>query len=134
MNELKFASIKLISGEEILCYILDVIEYPEHNTHIIIRDPLKVQYVENKRKGSAKYSLIPWIHFTTKREHELDIGKVFDMCLVEDDEAREYHSRYFHKQLTEQSQKPKNGYVGSVNDFKKKLEHIYKNVDSYDPS
>ena len=134
MNELRFASIKLISGEEILCYVLDVIDYPESNTHIVIRDPLKVEYVDSKRKGTPKFRLIPWIHFTNKREHELDITKVFGMSLVEDEEARDYHSRHFHKQLTQQSLKSKNGYLGSVSDFKKTLEHLYKDVDSYDRS
>ena len=134
MNELKFASIKLISGEEILCYIIDLIEYPDSNSHIVIRDPVKVNYVENRRKSTPNFILSPWIIFSNKREHEIDITKIFGVSIVESRDAKEYHSRYFHKKLTQQSSKDKNGYLGSVKDFKKTLERLYKDVDSYDPS
>lgn len=134
MNELRFTSIKLISGEEILCYVLDFIEYPDSNTHIVIRDPLKIEYVDNKRKGSVKYKLTPWINFSSKREYEIDIYKIFSMSIVTDQEAKDHHSRHFHRQLTSTPIKAKNGYVGSVKDFKKLLEKIYRDVDSYDAS
>jgi len=129
MNEVRLASIKLDSGEEIICYVLDVVDRGL-NRNLIIKDPLKVEYVESTRKKAYKFT--PWFLLTTSREHEIDMNKIFAITGVYDEEVKKEYTKSFHLQIGPHSfnHTSETGYVGSVNRFRKLLEKIYKEVPS----
>ncbi len=92
MNEVRLASIKLDSGEEIICYVLDVVDRGL-NRNLVIKDPLKVEYVENTRKKAYKFT--PWFLLTTSREHEIDMNKIFAITGVYDEEVKKNTLNHF---------------------------------------
>ena len=123
----KFASIKLITGEELLCYVLDVYTENEH-TYIHIKNPLLVSHSERRRSSSRKYyKLSPWKIFTDSHEYELDATSILAVSAVRDVALQKEHSTHFLKERPQlQSKQDENlGYIGSVEEFKKSLEKIY---------
>lgn len=127
-NEIRLAAIKLDSGEEIICYVVDAVDRGL-TKHLVIRDPLKVEYVHTGRKS---YKFSPWFLFATSREHEIDMNKIFAINGVYDDDVKEDYTKTFHLQLKgfNGDVKGTSGYVGSVNKFRKLLEKLYKEVPS----
>ena len=129
MNEVKLAAIKLISGEEIICYVLDIID-TDHYSTILIRDPMKIEYIDGTRRKSRKnYRLLPWFLFSTTREHEIDLSKVMGISKVEDEDLRVEYTRHTHAQLKptiDYSKSNSEGYLGSVEKYRDVLEKLYK--------
>jgi hypothetical protein len=134
MTDVKLASIKLISGEEIICYVIDIIE-SDHYSTILIRDPMKIEYVEGRRKLKSSYKLVPWFLFANTREHEIDLSKIMGISKVENEELRVESTTHFHAQLEPSIHHYKTnseGYVGSVTEFRELLEKIYKISENFE--
>ena len=135
MNEVKLAAIKLISGEEIICYVLDIID-SDHYSTILIRDPLKVEYTDGKRKSRRNYKLVPWFLFSTTREHEIDLAKIMGISKVDNDDLRTEYTKHFHAQLKPSLDFYKSnseGYLGSVEEYREILEKLYSDNDAIEP-
>ena len=131
MTEVKLAAIKLISGEEIICYVLDIID-SDHYSTILIRDPLKVEFTDGRRSKKS-YKLTPWFLFSSTREHEIDLGKIMGISKIEDTDLRSEYTRYFHRILTpsiDDTKPSTEGYLGSVQETRELLEKLYKDIDS----
>ncbi len=131
MTEVKLAAIKLISGEEIICYVLDIID-SDHYSTILIRDPLKVEFNDGRR-SKKNYKLSPWFLFSTSREHEIDLGKIMGISKIEDTDLRSEYTRYFARILApaiDDTKSDTEGYLGSVQDTREILEKLYKDTDS----
>lgn len=130
MREAKFASIKLTSGEEIVCYIINVIDFGD-TTSVVIKNPLKLEYSKRLRRS---YKFSPWILFTTLKTFDIPSTNIISICPIDDDELEREHSDFFdddddQKKLPENTKKdPTIGYVGSVDEYKKMLERIYKTL------
>ena len=135
---MRLASIKLISGEEILADIMDFIEEEEFSS-IIIRNPVKVE-INSTRKTRKEYKLSPWIIFNNTEIHEINIKNIIGMCSVKDENVREEYDSFFSKKLNSgpkvKQRTPRNekfneeyGYLGSVKEFREHLERLYK-IDS----
>lgn len=131
MNEVRLAAIKLDSGEEIICYVVDVVDRGL-TKYLIIRDALKVEYVHTGRKS---YKFSPWFLLTTTREHEIDMTKIFAVNGVYDEDLKEDYTKAFHLQLKgyNANHNDTSGYLGSVGKFRKLLEKLYKEVPSRYP-
>ena len=138
MEEQKLAAIKLNTSEEIICYVVDMIDHGTSKT-LVIRDPLKVEYIESNsrsvRKRTKNYTLSPWFILTRDREHELDLDIVLGISAIHDEEIRAEYTRHFIKNLapteTTSNTTPTAGYLGSVEKNKSLLEKLFK-ADSYD--
>jgi len=130
MREAKFASIKLTSGEEIVCYIINVIDFGD-TTSVVIKNPLKLEYSKRLRRS---YKFSPWILFTTLKTFDVPSNNIISICPIEDDDLKQEHSGFFEgdeeqKKLPDNTKKdPTIGYVGSVDEYKKLLERIYKSL------
>ena len=129
MREAKFASIKLTSGEEIVCYIINVIDFGD-TTSLVIKNPLKLEYSKRLRRS---YKFTPWILFTTLKTFDIPSINIISICPIEDDDLEKEHAPFFtdddddKPKLPEDTKKdPSIGYLGSVDEFKKMLERIYK--------
>ena len=126
MEETKFASLKLVSGEELICYVLELINFGD-STSLVIKDPLKVEETKRQRKT---YKLSPWIMFTNLTTFDIPSVNVLSMSKLDNIELQREHAQYFsNRYLLEPTKKdPTIGYVGSVKEYKKMLEDIYKNL------
>ena len=139
MEEQKLAALKLTTSEEIICYVVDMIDHGTSKT-LIIRDPLKVEYRTEptsrsmrKKSPEKNYLLSPWFIMSRDREHEISLDIILGISAIHDDEIRAEYTRHFIKNLapTEvSSHKPPAGYLGSVEKNKTLLEKLYK-LDSY---
>ena len=102
MEEQKLAAIKLTTSEEIICYVVDMIDHGTNKT-LIIRDPMKVEYVESNpgrspsgrsvRKRTKNYSLSPWFILSRDREHEIDLDIVLGISAIHDEEVLTEYTR-----------------------------------------
>ena len=116
MNNTDLVSIKLVSGEEIVCQVVDVVDSSYRS--IIIRDPLKVEYKQQRRNEDIKYNLVPWILFTNTREFEINATKILGVSKIEDKELLERYLAQFRK------------LIEPAEDLKELLERIYRDYDA----
>ena len=135
MQDPKLAAIKLNTSEEIICYVIDMIDHGSSKT-LVIRDPLKVEYKEISGRSIRKrknYTLSPWFILSRDREHEIDLDIILGISAVHDDEIRGEYTKHFIKNLEPSCNTsiPAAGYLGSVEKNKKLLEKLFK-ADSYD--
>lgn len=131
----KICSIKLVSGEEIVCNVIEIMEFENH-TSVAIQNPLKITYRSSSRKNTigSEYKFSPWLVVDKSDLLELNLNKIITVCEVDNYEILSEYKRRFQKKLRPnptRNIKKEMGFVGSVDDFRKTLEKIYKE-DSYD--
>ncbi len=136
MTDHKIASLKLISGEELICTLLNL-EQGEEYTTVSFKDPLRISFQD--RRKTKKYSLEPWLCLKNDMIHTLDITKILIVYEITDIDILNDYAEFFDRKV-KLSAKPKRkfnssskiGYIGNVNDFKNSLEKLYKDTDSYE--
>lgn len=143
---MRLASIKLISGEEILAEIVEFNNEEEYSS-LVIKNPVKIELNNSKRNLRKEYKLTSWMVFSNTEEHELSVINIIALTAILDEDVQEEYLNYLGKERLKETKKvlkrpsykpmeesvedPKEftseyGYLGSVKDFKKKLEDIYK--------
>ena len=141
---MRLASIKLLTGEEILAQIIEF-HNDEEFSSLVIKNPVKVELNNSKRKLKKDYRLSPWMVFSETEEHELAIINIVAMTAILDEEIENDYLDYIggvrpkqaqkllekpaHEKVMEDIEKEMTqeyGYLGSVKEFKQKLEEIYK--------
>ena len=131
--EEKLAAIKLITGEEVICNVIDI---SKDSTMIQLRDVYTLS-IEYSRRGIPKFSLLPWFFMNADKDVEISVSNIITMTKVEDDEIKEAYLEIVHtnnKTLPPApSSKNELGYVGSVTDYKKILERLYNDIDAVEP-
>ena len=143
---MRLASIKLLSGEEILAEIIEFNNDDEYSS-LVVRNPVKVELNTSKRKLKKDYKLSPWMTFSNTEEHELSVINILALTAILDEEIQEEYLKYLGKEVVKEGRKgllkrptyspveepseekafsQEHGYLGSVKDFRSKLEDIYK--------
>ena len=135
MTQDRIAAVKLITGEEIICNLIEL-ETEGSYTTLTFSNPLRIQLRERRR--SKNYTLEPWLCIKNNSIHCIDITKIITVNVVDDSQVLNDYNAFFRKKL-ELKPKPKVvrsadniGYVGNVNDFKNTLEKLYNDTDSYE--
>ena len=133
MNDDFYASIKLVSGEEIFA-----ITSSEEDT-LIIQDPVCIESVHGPRGSYLRIE--PWMQVPKDQFYFIDKSKIITMTEVEHDhEMVEYYTNYLLDAAEDRANgfrstsnsngkvKPseKMGYLGTVNNAKKKLEELFQ--------
>ena len=144
MNDQKIASIKLITGEEIVCNLLRL-EVNDDFTLLSFENPLKIKYKETNKN----YYLEPWLCVNNNSVHEIEVSKIITVSDISDLNILSDYFSFFKKEL-ELKPKPKRprrlkgsdsdphsknvsvGYLGNVKDIRSELERLYKDTDSYE--
>jgi hypothetical protein len=130
MEEEFYATIKLVSGEEVVakvCYLPD-------EDKVILDRPLAVENAKQK-KGNAEvtgFALKEWISatfdemFIVRRDHILTMTEISD-------EIQEFYEKTLNRMESGKNLAGKggklprrSGYLGSIKEMKKSLEDIYK--------
>ena len=131
MEEKKVASIKLVSGEEIICTLLSISKDGPY-TIVTIKDPVRIDIRDRRRNKS--YTLTDWLMFRNDGMHDIEVSKIITVNQIDDIELLHSYDNYFKNALN--APKPraskKIGFLGNVNDYKKTLEKIYKDLDSHE--
>lgn len=131
----KICSIKLVTGEELVCTVIEIIDNDSH-TSVAIYNPLKISIRSTTRKSTNNilYKFSPWLIVDKSDIHEINLNKIITICEVFDLEILYEYNKFFQKQLKEKpsrNSKKQLGFVGSVDDYKKSLEKLYRG-DSYE--
>lgn len=132
MEDEFYATIKLISGEEIVAKV----SYITEEESLFIFQPMLVEMVKTKKLGQTVegFHLSEWLHATyddsfiipmekivTISELDKRIERYYISILEGEDEENEEPGRVPSDQLTTRM-----GYLGSINETKKTLENIFK--------
>tara|TARA_B100000029_G_C17192832_1_gene821329 strand:+ start:23 stop:436 length:414 start_codon:yes stop_codon:yes gene_type:complete len=123
-----YATIKLISGEEIFAKIAASEE--DNRTMLILHHPIIISEVKG-RKGVIGYKVEPWLKTTKEDMFIMNMDKVLTLSESSDVEMMMMHQRYLRdSQMDEEYSQArinrKMGYIGNVHDAKEILEKLYK--------
>ena len=136
MTDKKIASIKLVSGEEVVCTLLSI-ENDGNYTILSFTNPLRIQLRDRRR--NKRYSLEPWLCLKNDTIHCIDVTKIITVNEITDEDVLSEYNSYYRKKINlmprpkrEISTSNKIGYVGNTKDFKDVLEKLYRDTDSYE--
>ena len=123
-----YASLKLISGEEVFARIAACEE--ENRTLLLLHNPVLVSQVKLPGGNiTAGYKVEPWLKTNDEDMMVLDIKNIMTMVECKDAEMIMIHQKYVEDSSQEGNLSRidrKMGYISSVQDAKKMLEHLYK--------
>lgn len=129
MEEDFYASIKLKTGEEIFARVLPCEE--DQKITLLVTNPITVENYKN-RSGVQGYKIEPWMKTTTEDMFLIKMEDVITIIENNDMEMIMMHQSYVRKisnmKNDDQNISRKMGYISNVNDAKKLLEKIYKNL------
>jgi hypothetical protein len=122
-----YASIKLISGEEIFARVMPCEENGSIN--LLITNPITLTEVKS-RNGMTGYKVEPWIKTTKEDMFILNMEKVITISETNDIEIIKIHQSFVKSFNNIKNNKTnvtrKMGYISNINDAKVLLEKIYK--------
>jgi len=129
-----YASIKLISGEEIFAKVSASEE--DTKTLLLVSDPIVL--IEVKTKYGVAYKVEPWMKTTHEDIFVIDMKNVMTMTETYDDEIISTHQKYVNQKLNERDNSQfginyfkltrEMGYISNINEAKNILEKIYKDL------
>ena len=127
MNEEFYASIKLVSGEEIFS---KVCAFEENDKVLLVLDhPIFVETIFVPKLGIHIAKVNPWLSLTEDTTFIIERNKVIAMTEIKDVVMIKMHNRYVREQnkSTNQTQiSPNMGYVSSIAEARVSLEKLYK--------
>ncbi|NBV27698.1 hypothetical protein EBS02_01595 [bacterium] len=124
-----YATIKLISGEEIFCKT----SYSEEGDRIllIISNPIIVEEIKDKLDTIHGYRLTPWLKTTIEDMFIVNLDKVITISESSDKEMISMYESYLEKIDKIKSNRAniskKMGYLSSVEEAKDTLENLFNN-------
>jgi len=121
MEEEFYASVKLVSGEEIFTLVCATEE--NENTFLILQNPVIMKPMISKQKIYA-FKISPWMNIPEDEIYIISIDKVITMTEVRDKNIIGIYKKY----LNNNSQiKVDNitGFISKVNDARVSLENLY---------
>ena len=128
MEEDFYASLKLISGEEIFARIAACDE--DNRTLLLLHHPVLVSQV--KLPGGSittGYKVEPWLKTNDEDMMVIDLKNIMTMVECKDAEMIMIHQRYVEESSHEGNLSRidrRMGYISSVKDAKRMLEQLYK--------
>jgi hypothetical protein len=124
-----YASIKLKTGEEIFARVVPCDE--KNKISLIVTNPITVENYKI-RGGTAGYKIEPWMKTTTEDMFLIKMEDVITITENNDAEMIILHESYVKKVNNLRGDKPslsrKMGYLANVNEAKKLLEKIYRDL------
>jgi hypothetical protein len=128
MEEDFYASLKLISGEEVFARVCACDE--DNRTLLLLHNPVKVQQVTLPGANiTAGYKVEPWLKTSNEDMMVLDMKNIMTMVECNDLEMISIHQRYVQESAEEGTRSRIDrsmGYISSVADAKKMLEKLYQ--------
>ena len=123
-----YASLKLISGEEVFARIAACDE--DNRTLLLLHHPVLVSHVKLPGGNiTAGYKVEPWLKTNDEDMMVLDMKNIMTMVECKDAEMIMIHQRYVEESSHEGNLSRidrRMGYISSVKDAKRMLEQLYK--------
>jgi hypothetical protein len=123
MEEDFYATIKLISGEEI--FALVCLSEEEDRKFLILDNPVVITPIQSKSKRITGYKVVPWINISDDEMFILDFTKVLTMTEVKDANIISIYRR-FNRPTSQTELTKKMGLVSKVDIARDSLEKLYR--------
>ena len=127
MNEEFYATIKLISGEEIFAQVTPCEE--EDRTLLILDTPVKFESIMIKHMGVNAVKVEPWISLGDDSMVIIDMSKVITISEVKDEQILCIYNKYLRDKDRDSNQTKVNenmGFLASIAEARVNLEKLYK--------
>ena len=131
MGEEFYCSLKLISGEEIFSLIC--VDENDGDPIIILQNPV-IMKIQQSMSGMV-VKIKPWMEIPDDDFYFIKLDKIITMTEISDKMTIEFYKKYLsNEDITligdngEVKITNKMGYISSVEDARKKLEELYKNI------
>ena len=133
MEEDFYATLKLKNGEEIFAKVIPTTEERE-DIKLLITNPIVITDLSSRNGNKVGYKVEPWLKTTKEDMFILNMNDILTMAESRDMEMIMMYQSFIKKQSDTgfKTKKPnmtrKMGYISDVNEAKKILEKIYKNL------
>ena len=127
MNEEFYATIKLISGEEIFAQVTPCEE--EDRTLLILDTPVIFESITIKHMGVNAMKVEPWISIGDDSMVLLNMDKVITITEVKDEQILCIYNKYLRDKDRDSNQTKVNenmGFLASIAEARVNLEKLYK--------
>jgi len=127
MNEEFYATIKLISGEEIFAQVTPCEE--EDRTLLILDTPVIFESITIKHMGVNAMKVEPWISMGDDSMILIDMNKVITINEVKDEQILCIYNKYLRDKDRDSNQTKVNenmGFLASIAEARVNLEKLYK--------
>ena len=127
MNEEFYATIKLISGEEIFAQVTPCEE--EDRTLLILDTPVIFESITIKHMGVSAMKVEPWISMGDDSMILIDMNKVITINEVKDEQILCIYNKYLRDKDRDSNQTKVNenmGFLASIAEARVSLEKLYK--------
>ena len=127
----KYATIKLITGEEIFSQVEEFIDGKEK--HLVLMDPAIVKQLPAKQGPFALYRIEPWLKLSDERIFMIELKHILYYSRSSDQEKITTYRRWVKSLNKETAEKDSKvgissslGFVSKVNDTRESLEKLFK--------
>ena len=127
MNEEFYATIKLISGEEIFAQVTPCEE--EDRTLLILDTPVIFESITIKHMGVNAMKVEPWISMGDDSMVLINMDKVITITEVKDEQILCIYNKYLRDKNRDTNQTKVNeemGFLASISEARVNLEKLYK--------
>jgi len=132
MGEEFYGIIKLISGEEIFALVF--VDENDGDPVITMQNPITIKVFQNHQGSFIKVK--PWIELSSEDFFIIKLDKIITITESKDEKLITMYNSYINDEDTIDIHSPygyvkpssKMGYIASVEDARKKLEDIFKNI------
>ena len=126
MEEEFYATIKLVSGEEIFSKVCPCEE--NDKTILILENPVTIEVMQLEHMGMTALKLNPWISFSDDSMFIINFDKVITISEVNDKNMLKMYDKFLlknNKKITKSKLSKRMGYLSSIADARISLERIY---------
>tara|TARA_B100001109_G_scaffold152352_1_gene123954 strand:+ start:3227 stop:3625 length:399 start_codon:yes stop_codon:yes gene_type:complete len=127
----KYATIKLLTGEEIFSQVEEFIDGEEK--HLVLMDPAIVKQLPAKQGPFALYRIEPWLKLSDERIFMIELKHIIYYARSNDQEKITTYKRWVKSLNKETAEKHSKvgissslGFVSKVNDTRESLEKLFK--------
>ena len=127
----KYATIKLLTGEEIFSQVEEFIDGAEK--HLVLMDPAIVKQLPAKQGPFALYRIEPWLKLSNERIFMIELKHIIYYSRSSDQEKITTYRRWVKSLNKETAEKDSKvgissslGFVSKVNDTRESLEKLFK--------
>ncbi len=127
----KYATIKLLTGEEIFSQVEEFIDGEEK--HLVLMDPAIVKQLPAKQGPFALYRIEPWLKLSDEHIFMIDLKHIIYYSRSSDQEKITTYRRWVKSLNKETAEKDSKvgissslGFVSKVNDTRESLEKLFK--------
>lgn len=123
MEEEFYASIKLVSGEEIFAMVCP--SHEEDEIVLILDNPVIIETIVSRKSGTMGYKIKPWMSIPDDDVYLVKIDKVITMTEVRNDTIISIYKKFINSSSRIELNNRKMGFISKVDDARRYLEKIY---------